>query len=106
MQDSHPAGARPSSTLVLSLSKWRREKWATKVPVPRLTPHAGSRVLERLELQPGRWNAVRGAIRQQPCLVRGYQMCHRTPFPHMAMHPESAVHGVDHSVTPSLEFSV
>jgi hypothetical protein len=71
--------------------------------VPCVATQAGTRILERLELQARGWNADCSTILEQPFSIGGNQVGHRTTLPDMSMEPESAVHGVDHSLAPRAE---
>lgn len=66
--------------------------------MPRVAAHTGARVTQWLELQPSLGKPGLGTIRQQPRAIGGDEVRHRTSFPDVAMQPESAIHGVNHSL--------
>src|SRR5688572_25365819 len=74
--------------------------------MPGLDAHAGARVLQRFVLQPRSRKADPRAICEQLLLVRRYEVCHWTPAPNMPMHPEAAIHRVDHPFTTRGELAI
>src|SRR5258706_8417255 len=76
------------------------------IPVPRLDPDPGIRILERLVLQPARLKPQRAAQLEQPFLVGAYQVDHRL-FPDLVpVKPNAAVQGESHPLTAALEFTI
>lgn len=74
--------------------------------MPGVSAFAGSRILERFELQARFGQPDLSTIGEQPLAIRRYEMCHEVTFPAVAVQPEPTVHGVDHSVAPTIELSV
>ena len=74
--------------------------------MPCLTPKTRPWVLEWLVLQAGCRDANDLPIGEQLFFVCGDEMCHGPAFPHMAMHPQATIHGVNHPLTPTLELSI
>jgi hypothetical protein len=74
--------------------------------VPSLTTLAGSWILERFVLESRSRNSDLFAIRQQERAVRRDQMRHRPALPDMTVHPQPAIHGVDHPCSARLELAV
>ena len=68
--------------------------------MPGVAPDSSARILEWLELEPRGRDAYRRAVAEEPFAVGRYQMRHRPPFPDMPMQPQTAVHGVNHSLAP------
>ena len=74
--------------------------------MPGIATFAGPWVLEGLELESRLRQAHRTTIREQVLPIGRHQMGHRFALPAMAVQPEPTIHGVDHSVTPAIEFLV
>src|SRR5207248_9750185 len=76
------------------------------VPVPRRHPDPCPRVLQRLVLQPRRFQRPGPAAREQPLLVRTHQVHHRLAPERVAMKPHAAVKGEAHPLAAACEFTV
>lgn len=74
--------------------------------MPRITPHAGPRILERFVLEASGGQPNGAAIFDKALSIGGDQMRHRAPFPKVAVQPEPAVHRVHHSFASRCEFTV
>jgi hypothetical protein len=77
---------------------YRGEEPSDEVPVPGIPADPGAWILQRLELEPVRRQANLSAVPQEPLPIRRYQVGHWRSLPRMPMQPETAIHGVDHSV--------
>jgi hypothetical protein len=73
--------------------------------VPRIASDTGSRISERLVLQSLGGNSDVASVGKEALAVRRNEVRERSAFPHVAMEPEAAVHGVDHSIAPEAEFA-
>ena len=69
-----------------------------EIPVPCIPPNSGSRVLQRLELEPFSGESDLMAILEKAHAISGDEMGHRRSFPDVAMQPEPPIHGEDHPV--------
>jgi hypothetical protein len=74
--------------------------------VPGVAADARARILERLVLETASREAYGTPILEESLAVGGNEMRHALAAPEVAMQPESAIHGVDHSVPAPLEFEV
>ena len=74
--------------------------------MPGIAALACTRVLEGLELEPGRGNTNVAAVREQQLLIRRHEVGHRAAFPHVPVHPQAAIHGVDHPIPAEEELAV
>lgn len=71
--------------------------------MPRVTPDAIARILERVVLQPFRRDPDAFAPAEQAAAIRGDQVREAPLLPEMAMEPEAATHRVDHARSPIAE---
>jgi hypothetical protein len=65
--------------------------------MPCIPTRAGAWILEGLELEPFGGNSHLLSIGKQARSIGRDQMRHGPSLPDVAVHPESTVHGVDHS---------
>jgi hypothetical protein len=71
---------------------------ASQIPMPCLVALSGAGILERMVLEPLGRQSYAITPRKEPLAVGRDQVRHRPTEPHVSMQPETAVHGVDHSV--------
>src|SRR6266513_1050869 len=76
------------------------------VPMPGGACDAGSRVLERLVLQPPRSQTEDRAEREQALFVGAHQVHHRLSPKCVAMKPHTAVEGEAHPLAAACEFTI
>lgn len=82
----------------------RRQIPPAEVPVPRISADPCTRVFQRFELQAVRRNSVRGPVVEKQLAICRHEVRHAPSLPHMAVQPQGAVHGVDHSVASFFKF--
>src|SRR5687767_14746368 len=99
-------GARrryPNESLASFSGGGRWQESTHEVPVPRLAPLTGARILQGLPLQTLVRQAHAAAIGEQQVPVGGHEMSHALAKPHVAVQPEAAFHRVDHSIAAACE---
>ena len=64
--------------------------------MPGVPANAGARILERLVLQAGLWQAYRASVIKEALAVGRHEVRHLAPLPHVTVEPEPSVHRVDH----------
>src|SRR5206468_1318583 len=116
--DPHGAGAghhahRGALELVAGSARaeagWREQRLkplepvSPDVPVPRRHALAGSRILQRLVLQPRRLHAQLASDGEQALLVGAHQMDHRLPAPPVPVKPNATVEGETHPLAAAFE---
>jgi hypothetical protein len=74
--------------------------------MPCIPTLASARILEGLELEPFGGNTYPLSIGQQECSIGRDQMRHGPSLPDVAVHPQAAVHGVDHSGSTRDELAI
>jgi hypothetical protein len=74
--------------------------------MPSVAAEPRARVLERLELQAGFWEAYRASIIEQALAVGRHEVRHFAPLPHVAVEPETTIHRVNHPITTLRELDV
>lgn len=73
--------------------------------MPGVATDAGTRVLERLELESFGGNADSASVGEEALSVGRDEVRQEPSLPHVAMEPEAAIHGVDHSVATGVELA-
>jgi hypothetical protein len=77
-----------------------------EIPMPGVGSDTCARILERLELKAGFWQADRTSVFQEALPVGRYEVRHPAPLPHVPVQPEATVHRVDHPITTLRELDV
>ena len=72
--------------------------------MPRISTNSRAWVLQRLVLQPILGQADGTPVGEKKLAVSRYEVREASTAPEMAMEPQTAVHGVDHSITQLFEF--
>ena len=80
-----------------SVIRGGRQEPAHEIPVPGITADSRAGVLEWLELKPVERKAHVLSIGIESKPIGRDQVSHPCPFPHVAVEPEPAIHGVDHA---------
>lgn len=74
--------------------------------MPGITSNAGSRILQRLELQSRFRQAHRAPVLDEALPICGHEMGHPVPLPHVTVKPEPTIHRVDHPIPTLRELDV
>src|SRR5687767_11187542 len=96
----------PSSPRVSTLAFLWREPFANQIPVPCIAPYVGSRVLQWLELESVFRQPHRTSVFDEPFSIRGHEVRHLVPLPHVTMEPQPTIHRVDHPFPTLFELDV
>src|SRR3954470_4124027 len=73
--------------------------------MPGIATDPGTWILERLELKSLGRNSSAASVGEEALSVSRDEMRESPSLPHVAMEPEAAIHGVDHSVAARAEFA-
>jgi len=74
--------------------------------VPRIPPDARARIFQRFELEAGLTEPDGRAKSEQPLTIGRDEVRHLTPFPDMAVQPQTAIHRVNHPGTAGSKLSI
>jgi hypothetical protein len=73
--------------------------------MPSIAADPGTRILERLELKSLGRNSDAASVGEEARSVSRDEVRERSSLPHVAMEPEAAIDGVDHSIAARAEFA-